>query len=986
MLTFRSFLVNLILSFLVLFGFQLRFAKSSENPLIIENLELLRRGKQISVSLITNNKPVYEITESLSSKTLVIKFKEARVSFFDGGMERLFSDHQIAGIRFLEVGSDIWAQFKLIEKNLSYSVSSLKNSNGIRIDFRPIFEVEPILDPPVDAIYNLDEVKFDSSSANFTRIIFNFSRRNLLSPKNSIPEDKNPPRIFLLEDKLKNHLRIRITNTLPQEKIERINFSGSRLDMVDLSPAVNQTFINLKLKMSSFRVEKKFISNPIKWELEIHGSPYISKKDTPTEDLKKLTPKELSVLEEKKKAISRRSLKIRPLFQQGENYLRQKKYNEAVEFFKKAYALGKENAKGEFKDPLHPLAAKSLFRIGDTIYTMIERRIGNNYHEAIDAYKAAIRITKDAEKISLEKGVDLEQASLLPHANFRIGRAYQKMNFHHEAEVYYNTLQDTFPNSKQAIEVNFWKGVSKIDQRQWENGITNFQQYLRKSSKPKYFSVTHYKMAQAYYHLKRYITAKEFFDIARDSDKEYVKDDPSLLFHMGETYYENADYVTAREIFRILLQKYPKADFSKLVALRLGDFFRDEGKEEEAIEAYKNAISSYTREIALIGKLRIANIKSKRPHTGEFKEAIKIYNEIARLYPETPQAEEAMLRHGLTLTLYGFYTEAIKSLEKFMEKYPRNVYVIRNVIQENIDENIKGLIDHFFRLNDHFSLVGTYNDYKSKYFFNFRFGITLFQTAVAHRKLGFFDESIDLLNFLENKSTGTIKELAQLEKAQLFLEKEDLTEARNTIVKFLKDYPDGDYDPESRKLLALIYRKQKFFDRSILVYSQAIEKYEKTKVLARLEVLPELYHDLAKLHEEKGNFVEAGNAYEKTISSFNYPLNNNETPEYIINSNFLIGEMHYKAQNFEKALSAYNRVISLYSENKKKDIIENVFWSHFHVGVIYKKQEEFNKALKKFKELLEDNGEEIPQLGKKLASENYREISNRLDYSGYTKD
>ena len=54
--------------------------------------------------------------------------------------------------------------------------------------------------------------------------------------------------------------------------------------------------------------------------------------------------------------------------------------------------------------------------------------------------------------------------------------------------------------------------------------------------------------------------------------------------------------------------------------------------------------------------------------------------------------------------------------------------------------------------------------------------------------------------------------------------------------------------------------------------------------------------------------------------------------------------------------------------------------------LIYKKQEEFNKALKKFKELIEDSGEEIPQLGKKLASENYREISNRLDYSGYTKD
>ena len=30
-----------------------------------------------------------------------------------------------------------------------------------------------------------------------------------------------------------------------------------------------------------------------------------------------------------------------------------------------------------------------------------------------------------------------------------------------------------------------------------------------------------------------------------------------------------------------------------------------------------------------------------------------------------------------------------------MEKYPQNVYVHRNVIQENIDENLKGMIEDF---------------------------------------------------------------------------------------------------------------------------------------------------------------------------------------------------------------------------------------------------------------------------------------------------
>ena len=131
--------------------------------------------------------------------------------------------------------------------------------------------------------------------------------------------------------------------------------------------------------------------------------------------------------------------------------------------------------------------------------------------------------------------------------------------------------------------------------------------------------------------------------------------------------------------------------------------------------------------------------------------------------------------------------KCIDVLENFTDTYPKNIYVSRNIIQENIDENIKGLINNFFRSGDNFSLLGIYNDYKTKYLLNFRFDISLFQTAVAHRKLGFFEEAIDLLNFIENKSSGTIKELAQFEKAQIHFEKDDFVEARRIIIQFLKN-------------------------------------------------------------------------------------------------------------------------------------------------------------------------------------------------------
>ena len=455
------------------------------------------------------------------------------------------------------------------------------------------------------------------------------------------------------------------------------------------------------------------------------------------------------------------------------------------------------------------------------------------------------------------------------------------MSFQHESTVYYKILKDRFPNSIQANDASFWQGMSNIEQRKWEDGINHFKEYLRSSPLPKYFAVAHYKMAQAYYQLERYITAREFFDIARKSDKDYVKDDPTLLFHMGETYYENADYVTAREIFRILLSNFPKADFSKLVALRLGDFLREEGKENEAIRAYKKAIGSYTREIALLGKLRIANIQAKRPYGEEYLEALKVYDEISRLYPETPQAEEAMLREGLTLTLYGSYSKAIKSLESFMEKYPENVYVQRNIIQENIDENLKGLVDQYYRQNNNLSLVSAYNDYKEKYLFNFRFDTTLFQAAVAHRKLRFYDEALDILLFIENRSSGTLGELVVLEKARTLVEKGELKEARTTIAIFLNKYLESPYDAEARQILAKIYRLQKSYTSALLVYEQTIQKYDQNRDPVLAEIVPELYYDLGEMQEEAGNFVLAGEAFQKAISSYNHPLNHENTPDYL---------------------------------------------------------------------------------------------------------
>ena len=229
----------------------------------------------------------------------------------------------------------------------------------------------------------------------------------------AVPEDRQPPRIFLLENSLQTQLTIRLPNTLPEKQLLNLNYKDVRLELHALTSEVNQTFIELKLNATDVRVERHFVSSPVQWILDIHGTPLKGKITADLTAGKKLSPEDATALEKLEKERRIRASKINPIFQRGENAFRKNLYDEAVSHYKEANALGKGHTGDEFKDPLHPLSARALFRIGDTIYTMLERRIGDNYHQAIEAYKIAIRITQDAEKIAKENGEEFETAYLL---------------------------------------------------------------------------------------------------------------------------------------------------------------------------------------------------------------------------------------------------------------------------------------------------------------------------------------------------------------------------------------------------------------------------------------------------------------------------------------------------------------------------------------------------------------------------------------------
>ncbi len=946
---------------------------AAQETATISSIELQRIGKQLNVLLYFDSLPIYEIHDNLEQQVLLFKFKNTRLQLPEAREEHLYNDPILEGIRFIEENEEIWAQFKARSPELTYNIGKNARPGVLRVELREKIEIETLEPPPVPPNLELKAVRFGNHPPDFSRATFHFVH-------------SKEPRMFFWQDKEQKVTTIRFSDTHPAANLEIPEYEDNRIRFSKIETDANQTFITIESTTGALEIKDMYLLDPPRWVIDFFGEPRIEtlEEEVAATETKEMTEAEKEKAKEaEKQARKERNARIRRKKAIKENYnfaedaFREGLDENAISLFQETYKLGK-SGQAEFEDEMHPLSIQALFRKADTIYKMLKNSNATNYHAAIDAYRTAIRI---ANEHNLE-------SDLLPHAHLQIGQSYRNMQFFDDANQTFDDLQKNFPNTLEAAEANFWRAVGHVDRRDWQGAIHSFREYLRAGASPKHLAAAHYKMSEAYYHLKQFTKAREGFERARTIDLQYTENDPTLLFHMGETYYESADLATAREVFNVLLEKYPNADFSKLVALRLGDFLREEGKEEEALEIYQQATTSFKPEIALLGQMRIANIYSQRPYSNDYQKALEVYDRISNLTTDASLQEEALLRKGLTLTLFGRYQEAIQALEEFTQKYPNNSYVQRGIIQENIDENLKGLLDQYYQQQDYLGLVGVYKDYKSKYLSQFRFDTTLFQVGDAYQKLGLFDDSIDVYKFLTNRADSPLKGLGLFQEAIALSEKGDLDQAKQTLMRFIIEFPNSLYNADANKQLATVYKQGREYLEAIKVYEQTIRQYTrgKGKDLLRAVVVPELYYELGNLYNELGRYAEAEQAYSAVAENYSHPIVGKigtDVPFYVAASQFLKADMLFELKRDAEALEKYQGAMAMYAPNTHADIVEQRHWAQYKIGIIYQRTGREQEALVVFQELMEKEGN---PLWKRLATENHNLLTRQLAYKDYLRN
>ena len=904
----------------------------------ITGIRLRKEGETLEVHFDVSRETPFVVVGNAPRQVIVVKFPRAVPAMRADQRNFLFNDPYLVGVAFEDIPSGgSWAKIRLRTPRLQYEQLGNSPSTRVALALKP---------RPGPIGVELQDIQLKREG--------DASRVELLL--SSVPP-------FIEQPEESTYL-VRLRGVTPQlDMLPRAGDEKIRLGAVERDG--DDTIVSINLNQPGLRVNVFSFPDPPKVILDFRApQPMAAAKPatpeqtaSPTEAGQKPAPPadQVSTLLE-----AEQNPLVRANYLAAETEFRARRYKRARQIFMRVFDTV----------PKSKLGVRAFLRAADAQYEDEVLRNGKNFHPAIISYQSAIRA---AENIQYE-------ADLIPKAFYQIGRSYQLMGFHFESNVNYKILQEQFPGSFPFTpDSYYYMGHNLLDMKKPDESIQAFKDFFKLNGDPGLQGPAYYYMGEAYYQLRRYVDARTQFDLGQQEAPDFLKEKPIIIFHMGETYYENADFQQALVHYKDLINRFPNKSYTKLVGLRVGDFLREEGREEEALEVYQKITGSGPLELRLRAKLRMADLYSKRPVGEDYRRAEKLFNEVIQEGFEAVVSQEAMLRKALMLQLHGFSRESIEQFEKLREKFPKGPFAKTALIEANIEENLKSLVDKLFSTGQHFEVTKVYTNFRDRYFKNFRFRTTLFQVAQSYQNLGLFDQAIGMYGEILAQGAGTQKSLVIMQKARALVEKDDLGAAEKELLSYIKATREDPYLTDAQLMLGEIYTTSRRYEEAITAYGIIVQNFEKTRDPQLAEALAEAHYRLGEVHRELGRFQPALENFRKAADTFNYPIQGPTVPDYVVRSHFQAGDMLYELGENNEAIQQYQQATRLYPDS------EHTPWANYQIGLTYRRMGEDRKALDIFNSLVELSKTKPGEMWESLARQNQRDLTNKLQYQDYMK-
>jgi TolA-binding protein len=322
-------------------------------------------------------------------------------------------------------------------------------------------------------------------------------------------------------------------------------------------------------------------------------------------------------------------------------------YVDAIEYFKKAFALAPEDK----KQIVSFFLAESHFRLKDykAASPVYEQTIGlgaDTEYGQKAAYSQAWCCIKNGDTkraVELLKGQVAKADSVVHKESVKVLiDLYMNLHSYDPAIELVNKHGQKLDRAER-IEAEFTKALALTRIGEFEQGIAAFDEFVGKYPKEKQVPEAYYQRGLVKVALSRFKEAIKDFELVLngDGDAEFKE---KATYRMGECWFNLGNVSQASLYFNQVIKKYPKGKTRFDALYQLGELAYIDGNYEDALIAF-DAISVARNELSNQAVFRAGEVLMK---AGRFEKAVASFEQYLTLEPNGSMKEDAYFKSGLS--------------------------------------------------------------------------------------------------------------------------------------------------------------------------------------------------------------------------------------------------------------------------------------------------------------------------------------------------
>ncbi len=508
--------------------------------------------------------------------------------------------------------------------------------------------------------------------------------------------------------------------------------------------------------------------------------------------------------------------------------------------------------------------------------------------------------------------------SFVDNSIYSLANLYERKGKYQEAVNYYDKLLGYYRNSDLATLSQLRIGVCYYYLGEYDNAVLELSDPLIKKLDIDGQNEADFILANSFYRLKEY-------DNAINAYKRILKNSPSsqmldrIRYGIAWIHFQKRDYSDSFKIFSLLAQ----AQDDSLAAKSLywsGESKRYSGNYDEAIEIYKQFVKKYPQ----------------HPYSEKIKLNIGISKFTQNSFSESEEALLESLNSGdaitkiKSLTLLGEISLRKRNYKASAEYFNRGL-LIPKIPKELKDRCNLGLgVSNFYRKNN-VEANKNLNAINEK------------ETSIDLDKLNFYKGEVNfaLGNYLKAaKYYDKVKTNDEIlnrntiyGKAYSYFNLKDFSKAAHFFNKYLKINDDEDKLAECNLRLADCYYGTKLFGKASRFYEKALLRSEKFSNDDRS------YFNYSQALFKDGNVSKAISSLENFQARFPYS-------QFADRAQYLIAWIYFQNNQFDEAINSCNQLFSNYPNSTLLPM------AYYSIGDSYFNKGEYSKAIASYNRLI----------------------------------